>query len=833
MILQSITTLLKNSKIKLLSIILLFNFDFELYSQTPTELGINEMKYWKLRGRLIGDENNRDSYNGFMTVGSDSGMSIPGASRHPTYGRSYFDFNPGEIINGAGCTAQEINNIPIFAQYTASGVLVTGYSPLIDPRDGKELLGELKFSDNSLIKLGNYISVLATEWALLHREGASTAETEKELYYALSAIDRLDLAGETLYGMTPDKNGFLMRCDVPTDFQLKGSGKNIDLVTSAIACNNDYISDCESVTLNHFSNSMSQDEVVGAMLGFAMIRKMMPFYASYSGVGLRQYIQEITTRMMNWMKVAAGTNWWIITDPKNHLPVCRGPLAVFNSFPLAKIAEYICGTPFQNFVSLNVGLPIWQIMKNTYAMNNYDVALMLGIPTSVQTTLGLNAYEYVNIPGNNSYSHNGAYNVSMFLKLLTCSKTAPRPYVPYLDFTGKWLINTVSQTYLKDIYEELGSVMTGYKPVLTENHWRQEFNKLTCGCNCAQGNNPISWKGCDNYHVNTSNAVTVPTNPWSTEDRWAFNREKGCDGSTLREFNGLDYMLAYNLYKLKYFSRGYDDRVRAYPHDKVFPYMRNNPLDNNNPIAIGSNLYPVEGKAVFSLTSWNTQINPQGSVTFTAGSDIKLLPGFQAKYNSVFKAQIKEYDCTPTTTPVTGGSIVAWKNGSDSFQNVFFEGSIDSIVDIQFDEDSIPEELPDYDSNVLVIRYSTNHDTIFFDLNPDYIFTDDGQIIYNPPDGNNKNALETATKNSINLYPNPSSGDVFIKYSLYTNSEIKIKITNEVGQNVEGVYKDVSLKQEPGNHKMMLHTNQLFSGIYFCIIEINGQKEIRKFTISK
>ena len=37
----------------------------------------NYMKYWKARGRLTGDENNRDQYNGFMVVGGETGMSIP------------------------------------------------------------------------------------------------------------------------------------------------------------------------------------------------------------------------------------------------------------------------------------------------------------------------------------------------------------------------------------------------------------------------------------------------------------------------------------------------------------------------------------------------------------------------------------------------------------------------------------------------------------------------------------------------------------------------------------------------------------------------------------
>ena len=55
-----------------------------VYAQVPIdESAKNEMKYWKLRGRLIGDDNNKDVYNGFMTVGSGDGMSIPAATRAP------------------------------------------------------------------------------------------------------------------------------------------------------------------------------------------------------------------------------------------------------------------------------------------------------------------------------------------------------------------------------------------------------------------------------------------------------------------------------------------------------------------------------------------------------------------------------------------------------------------------------------------------------------------------------------------------------------------------------------------------------------------------------
>lgn len=49
------------------------------------EFANNEMKYWKLRGRLTGDENNRDQYNGFLIVGQNNGEGIPAVQRHPTY----------------------------------------------------------------------------------------------------------------------------------------------------------------------------------------------------------------------------------------------------------------------------------------------------------------------------------------------------------------------------------------------------------------------------------------------------------------------------------------------------------------------------------------------------------------------------------------------------------------------------------------------------------------------------------------------------------------------------------------------------------------------------
>ena len=260
------------------------------YCQVNIEQAANQMKYWKLRGRLTGDDNNKDVYNGFMQVGNGIGMSIPAASRGPLFGRNNYVFGAG------GCQLQQINGTFTFTEYDLNGNPITitpnppnpptiDPNPLIDPRDGQEVKGILSFSDNSLINIGNYIGILATEWALLHRDNKSTAQTEKELFYALAAVDRLDENGESLYGIANDKNGFCMRTDVDEMFQLNTTGKNIDLVTAPIACVNDDVDCTESNTNDNTSNAMSQDEVIGLMIGFSLMRKCMPYYASYNGVG--------------------------------------------------------------------------------------------------------------------------------------------------------------------------------------------------------------------------------------------------------------------------------------------------------------------------------------------------------------------------------------------------------------------------------------------------------------------------------------------------------------------------------------------------------------------
>ncbi|MCE9539874.1 MAG: hypothetical protein K8R85_11745, partial [Bacteroidetes bacterium] len=67
--------------------------------------------------------------------------------------------------------------------------------------------GRLHFGETP-VQLGYYLGVLATEYHLLKNNNQNTDRTLTELYYALSAVARLDLASDGV------KNGYLYRDDV-------------------------------------------------------------------------------------------------------------------------------------------------------------------------------------------------------------------------------------------------------------------------------------------------------------------------------------------------------------------------------------------------------------------------------------------------------------------------------------------------------------------------------------------------------------------------------------------------------------------------------------------
>ncbi len=156
-----------------------------LISQTPQA---NLDKYWAYRERLK---------KNFLKIGNDNGESIPISAR-----------SIGFAYSGA---------------------------PLIDGNAPSRI-----YHTDATIYLGHYLWVLATEYKLTANQlQAATIGTEQyenlerqkqqtliELYYAIATVNRLDEKAEAYIennGGVPqsnDRNGFLLRNDVPKEFYL-------------------------------------------------------------------------------------------------------------------------------------------------------------------------------------------------------------------------------------------------------------------------------------------------------------------------------------------------------------------------------------------------------------------------------------------------------------------------------------------------------------------------------------------------------------------------------------------------------------------------------------
>jgi hypothetical protein len=99
------------------------------------------------------------------------------------------------------------------------------------------------------------------------------------------------------------------------------------------------------------------------------------------------------------------------------------------------------------------------------------------------------------------------------------------------------------------------------------------------------------------------------------------------------------------------------------------------------------------------------------------------------------------------------------------------------------------------------------------------------------------NQLTTSVNNTyrddFNLfcYPNPITNLLNLRYSLQTPQNVSIKIVNEQGIMLDNILN--SVHQEANDYSIAVPVGNLSSGIYYCVMEYNKSKEIRKFIVIK
>ncbi|MCA9514578.1 MAG: hypothetical protein KC635_06535, partial [Myxococcales bacterium] len=410
-------------------------------------------KYLRYRRRLRGD--GTAAYPGFVSIGAAPGQSMPASRREP----------------GTHC----------------AGNWQFEQCPRADLPDAQ---GLYKWGDGT-IWLGGYLEVLGMERAVFADLGLDTAETERDLFLALMAFDRLDLEAEDTFPKPATLDGFFLRDDVPRDFVTTAAGAwrfpraepgiaGYECVASDISC------EPPSVEKGSF---VSQDQVIGLLHGLALVARFVPDGVVVDGVDLRHKAREIVHRMVAFLRDGG----WRVTDPNgDHPPDAWGGNAIGFSNQLAKSANAIAAPDF--------GVDDYR----TLASRTVGEAAWAGIVVIWGET------------------HN--YNRTMALKLNA--------------ITNDWSADTTARRAVgdgKDLYALTHALLNDVAPGAAFAPWRVEsmLDGAPCGGPCRH----------------TAGCAEAPG--WKTEHRtWSPDERGGSRHYPSAEFNGLDYMALFDAYYL-------------------------------------------------------------------------------------------------------------------------------------------------------------------------------------------------------------------------------------------------------------------------------------------
>ncbi len=546
----------------------------------------------------------------------------------------------------------------------------------IDQNTGQFSEASLSFTDgNGGIQY--YIGMLATEYRLLKDYGQDYSETLNELVFALRAVERLDLTAESYYRPTHninsgDLNGFFIRDDIYSNFtNMYANGHNFRKPDGTPL-------DVSSCYLEDY-RPMSQDNVWHYLLNFALVKRLVDDnqkFADASGqmVTVKEWVQQIANRFIrimhpssnpvlfpfpvpstdcNWFVIAMGWCWdiiwvnpnvpdWQIRNPVTGILVPEGSTPTLTNAGFAEAGNWITENKYGDLNYPNSKL-WWPLFVSTVALSH---------EAHVNTELLLDVFEtYTTIPiefARDAYGENALATV-----------------------IGEPLFNDLIQwnslyDHLRDLryerYQTLG--VTAYEHFAlidlvlhssgSETNYYADQNIYSQLLDEAPDCGPF------NYGINSADYPGFSIN-WASNSRLVWPENNYLE-DPVGNFNGIDYMLLHNLYWLVY-------------KDKI-PY--NYYVKTNFPVSFGgfgSDLVPAVILASNKVLGFNT-LYSDAKVTYIAGNEVDLLPGFDSQTGSEFEAYTlgwgaenvlfqkinPNYNCSQKLVPV-------YKNVSDSLEN--------------------------------------------------------------------------------------------------------------------------------------------------------------------
>lgn len=474
-------------------------------------------------------------------------------------------------------------------------------NPFCDSAAGKIGCGD------GLSFLGYYLSVMATEYKLLKDAGQPTQATLNELYYAINALNRIDLNAEKFWGLVADSssiNGFLTRDDFDSSSHL--AWKN-QLNTTMTGTDNygkmifdEATNTCpekktafDGTDIN--GNVMSQDHLINILMGFSFIKKYVPNVhvkptSADRGFNIIDEIVTITRRLMDNVTATKALPYtgsclgdpfqgqeifnWAIVNPLtgNRISFEKGTELGPLCWAFAKGAERVTGSDdyYINAVykrkvnnSLfcsgpQIGITVGrsenlfkaipslsnELRNNNFTLN-YPKIKLNGSTFNIEYVSKSLSDIYEEIADNESILNN--MNMVFTLAVITHA-------------WDKYDFQRIAYDFHLPFYELMNAVLNDETSVFGKFYWEDFIASVPTLHNPTRLNQDSIWLHSISFtHLN----------------RHKLDESKGY-------FSGLDYMLLYNLYHIQYSPNtiNYSESSCDCATDSafIFPYIENDTL---------------------------------------------------------------------------------------------------------------------------------------------------------------------------------------------------------------------------------------------------------------
>jgi len=526
---------------------------------------------------------------------------------------------------------------------------LTHYFMSVGPAQGQSLPAGIRNQYNGDViawgdtptYLGYYLGVLGTEYRLLKNQialggpnynSAALDQTLTELSYAIKALYRIDSQADTYYGLVANVNGFIMNDDVPVNFitlhpelnQVHGvamtqTGTVTGTGTPGIV--NNVSSNLTAFPGNlHNGFSSSQDDLIELLMGLGLVKKCMDAGTlsfnntvtgvpdSYDFLGKTQIESDNLVKYMQLNPFNANGLHWLLAYPDNGATIPNGGDATAFSYGISRMGQFISNNSSAYIDPLTVANDVtFQSFKN----NIFRVPPQNGkaIPQILlPLTMAAVGDCWHNLSGNDTpqnIENQGNYPAGCVTNTSSCWVANQYGMNTFYGCVNRYLHD-------KSIYDVPAIDACSFYTTLSVAPYEGPFN---------HGGGDIPLQSGYNFD-------------WASSWRHYANPPEESVGSDISgNYNGLDYMLMYNLMYLMQANQ-MNTVSGTYP-------ASGNIGSQTNPLTGYYNLTPV-----FLNNLLVNNANPTGNVTVVGGvQGIHMLPSVIAHQGSNFHAYI-DYTCS-------------------------------------------------------------------------------------------------------------------------------------------------------------------------------------------